>query len=90
MEKQEIVIDNPVAVAGVTLIPIAKVSLNYLRGSSGISFFGTKQPVSVVVVSLLAKRAFRITGEEVSLDQLIQEVPRIKEILEGIQLPSGA
>ena len=84
MEKKEVGIDNPVAVAGVTLIPIVKVSLNYWRGNSGVSFFGVKQPFGVVVVSPSAKRAFRITGEEVPLDQLIQEVPGIKEVLEGI------
>ena len=84
MEKKEISIENPVAVAGVTLIPVTKVSLNYWGGNNGISFFGVKQPVSVVVVSPSAKRAFRITGEEVSLDQLMQEVPGIKEILEEI------
>ncbi len=84
MEKKEVVIGNPVAVAGVTLIPLAKVSLNYWQGNGGISFFGVKQPFGVVVVSPSAKRAFRITGEEVPLDQLIQEVPGIKEVLEGI------
>jgi len=84
MERKEVTIDNPVAVAGVTLIPVAEISLNHWRNSSGISFFGVKQPASIVVVSPSAKRAFRITGEEVSLDQLIQEVPGIKEMLEGI------
>lgn len=84
MEKKRVTIDNPVAVAGVTLIPVAKVSLNYWHGDGGISFFGVKQPVDVVVVSPSAKRAFRITGEEVPLDQLIQEAPGIKEIVEGI------
>jgi hypothetical protein len=68
----------------VTLIPVTKVSLNYWRGKQGVSFFGFKQPVTVVVVSPTEKRAFRVTGEEVPLDQLIQEAPSIKEILEGI------
>ena len=84
MEKKKVAIDNPVAVAGVTLIPVAKVSLNYWHGNRGISFFGVKQPLSVVVVSPSARRAFHITGEEVPLDQLIEEIPDIKEILEGI------
>jgi len=30
------------------------------------------------------KRAFRITGEEVSVQELIQELPGMKEMLEGI------
>jgi len=84
MEKKEVKIGNPVTVAGVTLIPVVKVSLNYWRGNGSVSFFGAKQPIGVVVVSPSAKRAFRITGEEVPLDQLIQEVPGIKEVLEGI------
>lgn len=84
MEKKEVEIGNPVTVAGVTLIPVIKVSLNYWRSNGSVSFFGVKQPIGLVVVSSSARRAFRITGEEVPLDQLIQEVPRIKEVLEGI------
>ena len=84
MEKKEVRVGNPVAVAGVTLIPLARVSLNYWRGDRGISCFGVKQPVGVVVVSPLAKRAFRITGEEVPLDQLVKEAPGLEEVLAGI------
>jgi hypothetical protein len=36
------------------------------------------------VVSPSEKRAFRITGEEVPLDQLIKEVPAIKELIRQI------
>ncbi len=84
MEKKEVEIGNPVTIAGVTLIPVIKVSLNYWRRNGNLSFFGVKQPIGVVVVSPSAKRAFRITGEEVPLDQFIQEVPSIREELEGI------
>lgn len=83
MEKKEIKIGNPVAIAGVTLIPVEEISLNYWQSNGNISFFGVKQPVSVVVVSQSEKRAFRINGEEVSLDKLIREVPGIKELLDG-------
>jgi hypothetical protein len=61
MERKEVAIENPVAVAGVTLIPVTRVSLNCQRGGYGISFFGVKQPISVVVASPSAKRAFRIS-----------------------------
>jgi len=84
MEKKEIAIDNPVTVAGLTIIPVAQVLLNYWQVKGSTSFFGLKQPVAVIVVSPLAKRAFRITGEEVSIDQLVQEAPSIKEILERL------
>ena len=84
MEKEEIRIEAPFAVAGVTLIPIVKASLNCWHGKGRVSFFGIQQPVSVVVVSPQARRAFRMDGEEVPLDQLAKEVPGITEILEGI------
>jgi len=84
MEKEEIRIEAPFAIAGVTLVLIVKASLNCWQSKRSLSFFGTKQPVSVVVVSPQARRAFRINGEEVPLDQLTKEVPGLKEILEGI------
>ena len=89
MEKEEIEIGNPVTSAGVTLIPVIKVSLNYWRYNDSLSFFRNKQPIGVVVVSQSNKTAFRITGEEIPLAQFIQEVPGIKEALEGIEFFSG-
>ena len=85
MEKEEkIRIEAPFAVAGLTLVPIVKTWLSLWHRRGRLSFFGIKQPVTIVVVSPQAKRAFRINGEEVSLDQLTKEVPGIKETLEGI------
>ena len=84
MEKEEVTIGNPIAVDGVTLIPIVRVSLNSQYCKSGISLFSVKQPIALVVISVSARTAFRITGEEVSIDQLIQEFPDIKGMLEGI------
>lgn len=84
MEKKEVAIGSPMAIAGITLIPTTEVRLNYWQGKGGISFFGVKQPVSIVVISSLEKKAFKVSGEEVSLDELIQEVPKIKELLDTI------
>ena len=84
MEKEKVELENPVAVAGITVVPVTKVSLNYWSNRGGLSCFGVKQSVGVIVVSPSAKRAFRITGEEISLDPLIAEIPGIKEVLEGI------
>ncbi len=81
---EEVEIGNPMVIAGVTLIPVAKVSLKYWHNNRGISFLGTKQPFGVVVVSPSGKRAIRISGEEVPLDKFIQEVPGIQDILAEI------
>ena len=79
MEKKQVVIDSPIAVAGLTIIPVVHVSLNYFLHNDGGSVLGVKQPVAIMVVSPTEKRAFRITGEEVSIDQLVQEATDIKE-----------
>ncbi len=78
MENQEIRIDNSLTVAGITLVPVVQITLSYWHGDSGISYFGAKRPIGVVVVSPSAKKAFRITGEEVPLDQFIREVPNME------------
>ena len=84
MEKNEVRIENTVTVAEVKLIPLTKVSLNYQYGKGHTAFFGIKQPVAIVAVSTSAQRAFRINGEEIPLDQLMQEVPSIREILASV------
>ncbi len=84
MEKKEVEIGNPVTIAGITLIPVIEISRHSWHRKGGISFFGLKQPLSVVVISPSAKKAFKISGEEVPLDELTQEVPGMKELLNAI------
>ena len=84
MEKEEIRLETPFAIAGVTLVPIVKTSINHWQSKGELFFIGTKQPLSLLVISPQAKRAFRISGEEISPDELMKEVPAIARILEGI------
>jgi uncharacterized spore protein YtfJ len=84
MEKKAVAIGNPVSVSGLTIIPVVQVWLNSWRGRRGASYFGTRQPIAVVIVSPTANRAFRITGEEISIDQLQQEAPELARVLEDI------
>jgi len=84
MEKKEVTIVNPVTVAGVTLIPVSKVTINCWHGKRGVAFSGSKQPDSIIVVTPSAKRAFRVTGEEITFDQLAQETPEISKTLKEI------
>lgn len=81
MEEKKIVVDKAVTVAGLTLVLVTQVSLSLESARAGTAFLVKKQPVAVVVVSPQAKRSFRTTGEEVSLEKLMQEVPSLKEML---------
>lgn len=82
MEKSVVSLDNPISIRGLTVIPVVKFSLNY-SFAAGIAVMSTKQPVAAVIISPSQKKAFRMTGEEVSLEQLATEFPAIREPLEN-------
>ncbi len=65
--------DTSLTIAGVTLIPIIEVSVNHWQHNDILSCWGTKDPVGIVVLSQSARLAFRITGEEVSVEELMEE-----------------
>ncbi|OGN90692.1 MAG: hypothetical protein A2Z70_04440 [Chloroflexi bacterium RBG_13_48_17] len=81
MEKK-ITISSPVAIAGVTLILVIKVSVNCQGAGSNIFFSGVKQPVNVVVAAPSTKKAFNIDGDEIPIGPLLEEVPDLAGMLE--------
>jgi len=82
MEKKKVIIAGPVAIAGITLILVIKLSLNCQPSGSNIFFSGIKQPINVVVVSPSTKKAFDIKGDEIPMGPLLQEVPDLAGMLE--------
>ena len=84
MEKGKVIIGSPIVIAETTLIPVVKSSLNCQSSGNIIFFSGVKQPVSIVVASPSAKKAFEVTGKEIPLDQLIQEIPDLIQVLERV------
>ena len=63
------------------MIPVAQVSLSLGSARTGTAFLVTRRPVAVVVVSPQSKKAFRITGEEFSPEELLQEYHVLKDYL---------
>ena len=82
MEKKEITTVNPVSVGGINIIPVSRVTLGSRRGKKYVTFSGTKQPDAIIVVTPSGKKAFRITGEELTLDRLEAEFPGMINKLE--------
>ena len=58
---------------------MVQVSVNNWPYNNGASFFGIKEPVAIIVISEAGKTAFRLTGEEVSIEQLSEEISELKE-----------
>ncbi|UCG55183.1 MAG: hypothetical protein JSV32_02925 [Dehalococcoidia bacterium] len=75
--EEKIVIDKPVSIEGVQATVINKITLSSKRSRVGMGFFARKQPVAVIIDSLQKRRAFRITGEEVLLEELVTEFPSL-------------
>ena len=85
MEREkEIEIGTPLAIGNTTLIPIVELSTSRWHGRGGVSAFGSKQPVAIVVVTATEKHAFRPSGEEVPLEQFVREIPGLDQVLESL------
>lgn len=64
-------------IGGITLIVVVRSLLTSKGNEKSIWLFGIKSPIALVLISDSYKRAFRITGEEVSVEQLLEENPEI-------------
>jgi len=64
-------------IGGMTLIAVVRSLLTSKSSDKGIWLFGIKFPIALVVISDSSKRAYRINGEEVSIEQLLEENPEI-------------
>ena len=82
MEEKKIIIDKPPAIAGLSLVTITQVSVRLHESKlAGKAFMASMQPLAVVALLPQKNRAFRITGEEVSVEELLQEYPGLKDYL---------
>jgi hypothetical protein len=79
MEKKEIIVEKAVILAGYSIIPVVEVMLKYSDNYKGIFCYYSRRPLAVIVSSKSMRRVIRITGEEVTLEQLIQELPDLKQ-----------
>ena len=84
MEKKEIRAERKLSVGGVTLVPIVESACAGWQSGEAVSFSGYKKPLVIIVLAVGLKKAYRITGEELSMDELVNEFPSVKEIIEGL------
>ena len=80
---RSLVADEPLRVGELSLIPVAEVhSLSMVLGERA-AFAGTKRAKAVVAVGPGGAVALGVGGEKVSLDELLDEVPGLKELIAG-------
>ena len=77
-EKKETITGSPVTVAGSKLIPIIETRLQHWKSRKSFSAFGSRQVIGIIIVTPTKTRALRVSGEEVTLEELKEELPDLE------------
>ena len=80
MEKEEIITEKSITIAEYTIVPIIRRSLYCHKNKEGNIVIGTKQPLAVLVTTDSKIKLFMIE-ENISMEQLIEELPELKNLL---------
>jgi len=82
MEKKKVTVEGAFSLGALTLIPVSETTCAGEQIGRTFLLHAAKVPMAVVVISPTERKAFRITGEEISFETLAEEVPEIRrEIL---------
>ena len=85
MEKKQVTIESPVTVAGLTITPVTGTSIYGWRNKKGLSFFGFKKPIYVLVSDQRSPvKVFAITGGETSVEQIVSEHPELRDKIKRV------
>ncbi len=88
MNRSRLQADDPLRVGETTLIPVVEVfSFSMVQGERA-AFAARKRPKAVVVVGPRGAVALSVEGEEVSLEELADEVSGLGELVAGSEGPS--
>ena len=75
--KSMVTIEGPFVIGGATLLAVVKSFLYRKNHQKASWLFGMKLPIAILIISDSTKRAFRANGEEISIEQLLEENPGI-------------
>jgi uncharacterized spore protein YtfJ len=81
MEKEEIIVDTPIEIAGMKIIPVAQVNTYCFSKRKNVSAYCSKKPLVVVIVTESGTKAFDMDGSQVKLDKLINAVPELNSLI---------
>ncbi len=84
MEKVTVRLEAPVSIGEVRLTPVSRLVAHHWCHGRATSFFGMKSAVAVLVTTASGTKAFRVSGEEVSLKALAREMPAIRREIEDL------
>jgi hypothetical protein len=83
VEKEKISTGTVIRIGEVTLIPILRTVVVCLSGRRGVTGFGTREVIGMLVISPAGNRAISISGEEVPVEKFTAQVPGIDELMQS-------
>ncbi len=78
----ELRMGKPIYLNGTNIIPVENVYLRNYALRKGFWLDGSREPVSIVVCDAHGVRALNIQAHELSLTELIRDVPGLEAVLE--------
>ena len=84
MEKIEITSSEILQIGGLKIIPFIEMRLRYSHNDNRFSFFGSKCPIAILIVTEQGNTAFNIDGKEMPLAELAEKTPHIHSILNSL------
>ena len=71
--KKVVTIEGPLKIGDITLVVVVKTLLNGRCGRKSAWLFGMKRPIALIFKSGSSQRVFKISGVEISIEQLLEE-----------------
>ena len=83
MRKEYLAREAEAVIGGVRITPVVRNLVRYSETKGVWSFYAGKQPVYLIISSGDGQRAYSVTGQEVSIQQVISDYPALAAGLEG-------
>ncbi len=81
MEKKKLKIEDPATVGEFTIIPVARIIRQEIHRKHSVHFYAGKEPAALVVLARKKQSAYDMSGEEISLRDLLKQLPHLAEVI---------
>lgn len=84
MRIEEVKAGQPIRVGKITLVPIERTFVSCVGMEGGVVVRGSKGLAGIVVLSGKNRYAIDLTGEEVSINRYLKQVPELARLLDRL------
>jgi len=82
IEKTMVFVEKPLKIRGVTIVTVSEVKGEYHHNDNSLGGYCNKQPLALALITSEGVKAFTIDGNEMKIDDFVQEFPVTRNLLE--------